>query len=638
MDKMRMESVDLLAKNIEKLGSLFPECITEIENESGEVVHGVDFSKLRQLLDGSVSEDAERYDFTWVGKRAALAEAYKPIRKTLRPCPEESVDWDNTQNLYIEGDNLDVLKLLQESYLGKVKVIYIDPPYNTGADSFVYPDNFRADDEEYDEKAQLFDEEGNKIFKENNDSNPRFHSDWCSMMYSRLLLARNLLTNDGVVFISIDEHEVFNLKSICDNIFGMSQFITCVVVENDSRVRPYDSLSVTHEFLLMYRKSDLYCSNPLINPNKKFQYHDEQGGFDLYELRNRNSDFNVSNRPNLYYPFWVNPVSADSNGLYELSLEPKEGWQIVYPQESQGIKTVWRWGKDKAQSGLNSIIFGKKCTKGWQVVKKYRESNFSLNSVWTDNVFSSDTGTLEFKKLFENKRVFTYPKPIYLIIRLLLLSSGKDSIVLDFFSGSATTAHAVMQLNSEDGGNRKFIMVQIPMECETKSEAYKAGYKNICEIGKERIRRAGMKIREESGSTELDIGFRVLKVDDSNMKPVFYGAQDMEQSLLDATLSNIKEGRTGLDLLFGCLLDWGLPLSLPYKEEAIEGKSFLNYADGELMACFDDELTETVMKEVAERRPTRVVFRDSCFKDSATKINLAEIFKLYSPETTIKTL
>lgn len=639
MEKLRMESIDMVSENIKKIENLFPNCITETVDENGKPKKAINFELLRQMLSKDVLEGDEAYEFTWVGKKAAIVEANKPIRKTLRPCPDESVNWDTTENIYIEGDNLEVLKLLQESYLGKVKMIYIDPPYNTGND-FIYRDDFAMDTDEYAEQSGLFDDEtGEKLFL-NTDSNGRFHSDWCSMIYPRLMLARNLLSEDGVIYISIDDNEVENLRKLCDEVFGESNFISCVVVENDARVRSYDSLAITHEYLIIYRKSINYSSNILENPDKKFKYHDVQGGFDLYELRNRNSDFNVNNRPNLYYPFWVNPNKCDENELYEIALDERKGWIKFYPQESQGIKTVWRWGKEKAQQNLNKIIFGRKAIGGWQVVKKYREASYSLKSVWQGSQFLSDRGTLDFKKLFNNKRVFSFPKPIELIKQCLSLSSKDDDIVMDFFSGSASTAHAVIRKNIEDNGRRKFIMVQLPEQCDENSEAAKAGFKTICEIGKERIRRAGKKIKEENSLTtqDLDVGFRVFKLDDSNMNDVYYSANEYKQDMVSLLESNIKEERTDLDLLFGCLLEWGLPLSLPYRSEEIEGCKVHTYNENDLVACFDENVPETVVREIAKRKPLRVVFRDSSFADSPSKINVGEIFKMLAPDTRVKVI
>ena len=636
--KMKMQTPDLVSKNIDYIAERFPNCLTETIDENGKPKKAINFELLKQMLSGDVIEGDEAYEFTWVGKKAAIVEAHRPIRKTLRPCKEESVNWDTTENLYIEGDNLEVLKLLQESYLGAIKMIYIDPPYNTGSD-FIYRDDFKASTDVYEEDLGVYDEDGNRMFK-NTDSNGRFHSDWCSMLYARLMLARNLLSEDGVIFISIDDNEQENLKKICDEIFGADNFIATIIVQNDARIRPYDSLSITHEYLCMYRKSDKYQSNILENPNKKFPYKDENGGFELYELRNRNSDFNINNRPNLYYPFWVNPNNCDENGLYEIALEEREGWEKFYPQESQGIKTVWRWGKEKSLENLNTVIFGRKATGGWQVVKKYRDTAYSLNSVWTDSKFSSDRGTLEFKKYFNNKRVFTFPKPIDLIQQCAELSTSKNAIVMDFFSGSASTAHAIMKQNAIDGGNRKFIMVQLQEKTEEKSEADKAGFENICEIGKERIRRAGKKIKEDSPltTTDLDTGFRVLKLDDTNMNDVYYAANDYSQDMLSLFESNVKADRTDLDLLFGCLLEWGLPLSLPHTSEQIEGCTVHTYNDGDLIACFDEDIPDSVIKAIAKRQPLRAVFRDSSFANSPSKINVGEIFKLLAPETRVKVI
>ena len=422
--------------------------------------------------------------------------------------------------------------------------------------------------------------------------------------------------------------------------FGEDNFVACIIVENDARVRSYDSLAITHEYMLCYRKSARYCPNSLENPNKKFQFYDAQGGFDLYELRNRNSDFNINNRPNLYYPFWVNPNNCDEHGLYEISLDERDGWVKFYPQESQGIKTVWRWGKEKARQNLNTQIFGRKASGGWQVVKKYRESTYSLKSVWQGSEFLSDRGTLDFKKLFNNKRVFSFPKSLELIKQCIKLCIQPGDIILDFFSGSATTAHAIMEFNAEDNGSRKFILIQIPEKCEVFSEAYKAGFDNICEIGKERIRRAGKKIKEESPLTtqDLDIGFRVFKLDDSNMTDVYYSADEYDQHMLGGLESNIKPDRTDLDLLFGCLLDWGLPLSLPYKSEKLEGCTVHTYNDGDLIACFNENVPESVIKDIAKRKPLRAVFRDSSFASSPAKINVEEIFKMLAPDTRVKVI
>ena len=672
MDKLKMHSLNKVDDNIKKIGALFPNCITERKNADGEVEYAIDFDMLKQELSSVVVEGKEeRYQFTWPDKKKSILAANAPISDTLRPCREESVDFDTTQNLYIEGDNLAVLKLLQETYLGKIKMIYIDPPYNTGND-FVYNDDFAESAEEYLAHSGQFDEEGNRLVA-NTESNGRFHTDWLNMIYPRLKIAKDLLSDDGVIFISIDDAEQENLKKICDEIFGSDNFLASIVIENDSRVRSYDALAVTHEYMLLYRKSDEFLPNVLEDPNKKFQYRDELGGFDLYELRNRNSDFNADNRPNLYYPFWVNPNKKFDNDLFEISLEEKEGWIKFYPQESQGIKTVWRWGKDKAKQNLNTVIFGRLASGGWQVVKKYRESTYALKSVWQGAEFLSDRGTLTFKKLFDNKRVFTFPKPIETIIQCMKLCCSSQDYILDFFSGSATTAHAVMQLNAEDGGNRKFIMVQLPEETDEKSEAYKAGYKNICEIGKERIRRAGKKIEETEfqititheitpdepeiengylkktlhekykGETKLDMkalqtrcldtGFRVLKLDSSNMKDVYYNPDEYEPSMFESLTDNIKADRTPEDLLFQVMLDLGVLLSSKIEETTICGKKVFNVADGFLYACFDNNVSEETITEIAKKKPYYFVMRDSSMANDSVATNFEQIFATYSPET-----
>lgn len=639
MDKLKMHSLNKVDDNIKKIGTLFPNCLTERKNNAGEVEYAIDFELLKQELSTVIVEgNEERYQFTWPDKKKSILAANAPISDTLRPCREESVDFDNTENLYIEGDNLAVLKLLQETYLGKIKMIYIDPPYNTGND-FVYNDDFAEDASEYLSNSGQYTDDGYQLVQ-NTESNGRFHTDWLNMVYSRLRLAKDLLSDEGSIFISIDDAEKDNLKKICDEIFGSDNFLACIVIENDSRVRAYDALAVTHEYMLFYRKSAAFVPNVLEDPNKKFQYRDELGGFDLYELRNRNSDFNADNRPNLYYPFWVNPNKKYDNDLFELSLEAKEGWIKFYPQESQGIKTVWRWGKEKAKQNLNTVIFGRLASGGWQVVKKYRESTYALKSVWQGNEFLSDRGTLTFKKLFDNKRVFTFPKPIETIKQCLQLCCSPQDYILDFFSGSATTAHAVMQMNAEDGGKRKFIMVQLQEETDEKSEAFKAGYKNICEIGKERIRRAGQKIKDESGmiASELDIGFRVLKLDSSNMKEVYYNPAEYEINMFDMLTDNIKEDRTPEDLLFQVMLDLGVLLSSKIEETTIAGKRVFNVADGFLIACFDNEVTEDTITAIAKQKPYYFVMRDSSMASDSVATNFEQIFATYSPDTVRKVL
>ena len=672
MNKMKFESPDMTAQNIDRIAALFPNCITEMLDEEHSTPEkkvykrAVNFELLKQMLSPDVVDGDEAYEFTWVGKKAAIVEANKPIRKTLRPCVAESKDWDTTENLYIEGDNLEVLKLLQESYLGKVKMIYIDPPYNTGND-FIYADDFMRSQEEENAQMGMYDEDENRLFK-NTDTNGRFHSDWCSMIYSRLMLARNLLTEDGVIFISIDDNEAFNLKEICDEVFGSGNFVAQLAVQLNPRGRNLDRyVAKTHESVLIYVRDYLNTASILgIEKEGKMvdEYNktDERGAYRLIGLRNRNQAFNPVTRPNLYYPLYVNPCTRAVSTVKTDSFTDE-----VFPDTPDGIKTCWTWMKKKVESE-NNLITAERTGSEWRIYRKdYLISEDGttattlVKSLWTENTINNDYGKKAIKELF-GANVMSFPKPPELIKRMASIGSRQDSIVLDFFSGSATTAHAVMQLNAEDGGHRKFIMVQLPEKCDEKSEAYKAGYKNICEIGKERIRRAGEKIRIDLGGDaainlfaasdnpdledklckkfdekmdrvkNLDIGFRVLKLDDTNMKDVYYAPDDYDQGMLAALESNIKDDRTDLDLLFGCLIDWGLPLSLPYKSEQLGGCTVHTYNDGDLIACFDANIPESVVKEIAQRKPLRAVFRDSGFASSPEKINVFEIFKLYMPE------
>ena len=622
MNKPKFETPDMTKKNIDKISQMFPNCITETKDENGKLKKAVNFELLQQMLSDEIADKDEAYEFTWVGKNAAIVEANKPIRKTLRPCKEESVNWDTTQNLYIEGDNLEVLKLLQESYLGKVKMIYIDPPYNTGND-FIYRDDFTSSSEEYAEDAGLFDDEGNRMFK-NTDTNGRFHSDWCSMIYSRLLLARNLLSDDGVIFISIDDNEVENLKKICSEVFGCNNFIANIIwlkkygIQNDAKY-----LSVSHDYLLLYSKNinnfkpNLLPRTSVQNDRYKNIDNDHRGPW-------KSADFTVPH--------------YSENRQYEIELP---SGRKVSPAKGRS------WGASQEELKRliadNRIWFGKN-GDSIPCIKKFLsevKDGVTATTFWHyDEVSHTDKAKKDLTKIMGDTIVFDYPKPIELIQKCLKIATSKDSIILDFFSGSATTAHSVMQLNADDNGNRKYILVQLPELTEEKTEAYKAGYQNICEIGKERIRRAGKKIKDDNPQTrqDLDIGFRVLKLDDSNMKDVYYSASEYDQGKLDMLESNIKEDRTDLDLLFGCLLDWGLQLSLPYTSETIGKFTVHTYNDGDLVACFNEDVSEEVVKEIARKKPLRAVFRDSSFSNSASKINVFEIFKMISPETSVKVI
>ena len=621
------QTADGTAQNLERLYQLFPSCFTESADVEGKVKRTIDWGKLRELLGDNIAEDApEVYDFTWVGKRAAQREAMAPIRKTLRPCPEESVNWDTTQNLYIEGDNLEVLKLLQNSYMGKVKMIYIDPPYNTGND-FVYHDDFHRTQREEDEEAGVFNEEGERMVK-NTESNGKFHSDWCSMIYSRLMISRSLLSEDGLIFISIDDNEIENLRKICDEVFGSQNFKSQSIIINNRGGRDYGGIALQHDYILIYAKSDLTILNLINEKDKEFQYYDEKGGFNLMELRNRNIKFNDQNRPNLCYPFYVNPHKKDKNGLMEIALEPASGFIEVYPAKSNGIQTVWRWGKEeKARKNLNIEIFGKANQNGgYMIVQKYRKTSKMQRSVWDEKEFVNERGTEAVKQLFDNKSYFDYPKSIFTIKRVLELGSDEDCLILDFFSGSSTTAHAVMQLNSEDNGSRKYIMIQLP-ELATE-QAQNDGYNSLCDVAKERIRRAGKKIKEEKpDAKDLDIGFRVFKCDDSNYKDVVFAPKDYSQESLDLFVDNIKGDRTDLDLLFDCMLRWGVTLDLPMTKKKVAGCTIHNVNEGALVACFDCVVTEPVIDAIAEMYPAKVVFRDSSFEEAAQKMNIFELFK-----------
>ena len=638
MDKLRMESPDMTAQNIDRIAALFPNCITEMLDEEHSTPEkkvykrAGNFELLKQMLSPGVVDGDEAYEFTWVGKKAAIVEANKPIRKTLRPCIAESKDWDNTENLYIEGDNLEVLKLLQESYLGKVKMIYIDPPYNTGND-FIYADDFMRSQEEENEQMGMYDEDENRLFK-NTDTNGRFHSDWCSMIYSRLHLAKNLLMDNGVIFISIDDSEVKNLKNICDEVFGASNFVAQLIWQN-KKGGGNDSthIAIEHEYILTYAKNisllgefyEAYSDDYI----KRYKEEDEIGRY-----------------------FWDTFKRKAGKQYYPITCP--DGTILEYDEDGNAIswlRSKARFDSDIAAGEVRIIKIGEK----WSVQFKQRiplgktpRSIFTTETV-IDNRGTTSTGASDVYDYFK-KDVFSNPKPVDLIRFLLGFGLSESDIVLDFFSGSGTTAEAVMRSNLE-GGKNKFILVQLPEKIDPLLNSSSANAKRVAEnavsildeikrphllteLAKERIRRAGDKIKSESPMTtqDLDIGFRVLKLDDSNMKDVYYAPDDYDQGMLAGLESNIKDDRTDLDLLFGCLIDWGLPLSLPYKSEQVDGCTVHTYNDGDLIACFDANIPESAVKEIAQRKPLRAVFRDSGFASSPEKINVFEIFKLYMPE------
>lgn len=644
MDKLKMHSVNKVDENVAKIGKLFPNCVTERKKENGEVEYAVDFDMLRQELSSVVVEgNEERYQFTWPDKKKAVLAANAPISATLRPCREESVDFDTTQNLYIEGDNLDVLKLLQETYLGKIKMIYIDPPYNTGND-FVYNDDFVEDAEDYIANSGQYDGEGNRLVQ-NTESNGRFHTDWLNMIFPRLKNAKTLLTDDGVIFISIDANEIENLEKICDEVFGEHNHISTIIVENNPRGRQSDSFVATvHEYLVCYARDITKCflnGMPLSGEQKKdYCYSDENGAYRLLGLRQRGVASLREDRPDMFFPVYVNPQNLD------ISLTAIDGWECVIPKKSDGREGRWMWGKQKCINETNRLVARMIERRGEYdiFVKDYLERDdktrtTKYKSVWNDKDINNQVGTQEVKKLLGGD-IMSFPKSRMYIQMICRMGTSSDSIVLDFFSGSATTAHAVMQLNADDGGHRKFIMVQLPETTDPKSEAYKAGYKNICEIGKERIRRAGKQIKEENPLTtqDLDIGFRVLKLDSSNMKDVYYTSDAYSKDMFDMLADNIKEDRTPEDLLFQVMLDLGIPLSAKIEESVIAGKKVFKVEDNYLIACFDSNLTEETITAIAQQRPYYFVMRDSSMANDSVATNFEQIFATYSPDTDRKVL
>ena len=638
-----MHSSDITQQNIDKLLELFPNCKTEKQSDNGDIEIGIDFELLKQELSKTIVEGPkERYQLNWPGKKEALLTANAPIAKTLRPCREESVDFDSTENLFIEGDNLEALKLLQETYLGKVKMIYIDPPYNTGKD-FIYADNFSESADEYLQESGQKDEEGNRLVA-NTDANGRFHSDWLSMMYSRLKLARNLMKDSGVIFISIDNGEINNLAKICDEVFGAENQIGQVTVVSNLKGRSDDKHYATaHNYLLAYQKLEFNSLGVALPKEYLKDYPDKNTEGKMYRLqglRKRGDSARRIDRPNMFYPFYANPIDNT------LSLEKTKNHTIeIFPFLSSGEEGRWRWGRDTAIERISelcaSTVGAEKRLDVFQI--DYAEGvdgkkRIKPKTVWMGSEFSNESGSLEFKKIFE-KRYFDTPKPVGLLRYCIENSIKNNDIVLDFFAGSSTTAHALMQSNALDCGGRKFIMVQLPEACEEQSEACKAGYSTIAEISKERIRRAGKKIKEENpDAAHLDTGFRVLKIDSSNMNEVHYTPDSVSKGDLFNQVEHIKADRTSEDLLFQVMLDWGVDLSLPIRSETVEGKTVFLVNDDDLIACFDKEIDEPLIKALAGFAPLRVVFRDDGFVSDSVKINAEQIFKQLSPTTDIKVI
>ena len=645
MDKLKMHSMNKVDANVAKIAMLFPNCVTERINEEGVLEKVVDFDMLRQELSSFVVEgNEERYQFTWPNKKKAILTANMPIRRTLRPCREESVDFDVTKNLYIEGDNLEALKLLQETYLGRVKMIYIDPPYNTGND-FIYNDDFSEETREYLSSSGQYDDLGNQLVQ-NLESNGRFHTDWLNMMYVRIKLAKDLLASNGVIFISIDDNEVFNLKKICDEIFGSGNFVVQLAVQLNPRGRNLDVfVAKTHESILVYTKNylDVTSISGVEKEGKmvdEYNREDERGKYREIGLRNRNQAFNPQTRPNLYFPLYVNPQNHRVS-----TVQSEQFTDEVWPDAPDGTKTCWTWMKTKVDAE-NDLIIAEKSGDEWRIFRKDyllaldgSMATTLVKSLWTDNTINNDYGKKSIKELF-GTNVMSFPKSPELIKKLITIGAGKEDIIMDFFSGSATTAHAVMELNAEDGGHRKFIMVQLPEAVDEKTEAYKAGYKTICEIGKERIRRAGKLIKEKSPliSHELDCGFRVLKCDSTNMKNVYYNPAELEISLLSDLADNIKEDRTAEDLLFQVMLDLGIMLSSKIEVIEIDGKSVYCVDGNKLIACFDRDVTDQTIKAIAQKKPYYYVMRDYSMSLDSVATNFEQIFMTYSPETVRKVL
>lgn len=657
MDTLKMHSLDGVQRNIDLIGKLFPNAITEVKR-NGKVEHAIDFDVLRQELSDSIVEGREeRYQFTWPDKKKAMLAANAPITATLRPVVADSVGKDGTpggfdsENLYIEGDNLEVLKLLQETYLGKVKMIYIDPPYNTGND-FVYEDDFAQSAADYMDNSGQYDEEGNRMVT-NTESNGRFHTDWLNMIYPRLKLAKDLLAEDGVIFISIDDNEIENSLKVCSEVFGKENYLACFPRVTKKAGKTTDAIARNHDYLLAYAKSSAVKLYLPSHTDDGFKFSDEfidtRGKYKLNQTLDYDS---LQYSASLDYPITIKGKTFYPGQSYEKYLERQKG-------NHARADWAWRWSKELFEFGLkNGFIvikdyesYSRIYTKTYQncrIVKKgngfqleYMERTKAISTLeFIENEYSNDNSKKNITQVFDTA-VFDYSKPVELLRTITSYATSTSDLVLDFFSGSATTAHAVMKLNAEDGGHRKFIMVQLPEKTDEKSEAYKAGYKNICEIGKERIRRAGRKIKEDAGLTapaDLDIGFRCLRLDESNMKPVYYTPEETQQQDLFSLVDNVKPDRTPEDLLFQVMLDLGVLLSSPIEATEIAGKKVFNVANGFLLACFDHDVTDETVKAIAQMKPYYAVFRDSSMANDSVATNFDQIFETYSPDTVRKVL
>ncbi len=644
MEKMKMETVDGVSANIDKIAELFPNCIVEASDNAGGYKRSVNFAILKQMLSEDVVEGDEAYELTWVGKKASIVEAGKPIRKTLRPCVEKSIKWDTTRNLYIEGDNLEALKLLQESYLNKVKMIYIDPPYNTGHD-FVYPDTFIMDNEEYNDGTGYYDEEGNINYsRKNTEREGKYHSDWCSMIYSRLILARNLLADDGVIFISINDYEVDNLRKICDEVFGRKNLIANFCWRTDGNFDNQAKVKICHEYILMYAKEEtLFKAPPVVDPNIS-----EESKLNNDYIRNtivKNGvknpisevvipagfpceiDEGTINVAAITWPKYDGDIHV-KNGRLEQEVIAKTGWA----SKGQLLEFINNGFEEVIDTKGQKTRFLISKTGAIESIKERKKEQSHVISV-LQGLGGPQKATTDMGDLGD---FFDYPKPVVLLKYLIkMLSDDENAIIMDFFSGSGTLAQAVIELNEEDKKDRSFILVQVQEPTAEDSAAKLAGFDTICAIAEERIKNIGRNISDQD---ENDVGFRVFEIADSNMNDIYYSADRYSQGMIAAMESNIKPDRTDLDLLFGCVIDWGLPLSLPYSSEEISGVKVHTYNDGDLIACFDENVPEDVVREIAKRQPLRAVFRDSCFSNSPAKINVGEIFKAIAPDTSVKVI
>lgn len=672
MDKLRMQTANKADDNFKKLAAMFPNAVTETINENGEVVRAIDKDVLMQEISCKVVDgNEERYQFTWPDKKKSVLLANAPINKTLRPvredetvptgadsegkpyCSTGSVDFDTTENLYIEGDNLEVLKLLQETYLGKVKMIYIDPPYNTGND-FVYNDEFGIRSEEWNDTSGNYDADGNQIvgaLEKNTEANGRFHTDWLNMIYPRLRLAKDLLSDDGVIFISIDENEIENVIKLGCEVFGEANHLGEIIVKSNPRGSMSTAeIASLHEYLVIFSKNRLDCKivGHLLTEDmsSEYKFSDAEGNYRLLGLRMRGGFWRRSDRPKLYYPIYINPKT----GLISLEKSDEYCEEALPIQPSTMEDGTWRWSRDKVKAE-GHLLLGKSVTRNgetcWDVyqkdylIKGDKERRTKAKSIWDEPEINYQNGTVEIKSLFSKGGIFDYSKPVFLLMRIFEMLDLKDEdVILDFFSGSATTAHAVIKYNCETSKRCKFIMVQLPEKCAEKSEAYKAGYKTICEIGKERIRRAGAKIKEEArlAAQNLDTGFRVLKCDTSNMKDVYYNPAEYEVNMFSRLEDNIKEDRTPEDLLFQVMLDLGVLLSSKIEETTIAGKKVFNVEDNYLIACFDSDVSEETIKAIAKQKPYYFVMRDSSMASDSVATNFDQIFATYSPDTVRKVL